>query len=142
MSARCRITRVPIDAAALLAACTTARDGAALLFVGVVRNHNEGRAVDGLSYDVYQEMAERVLEEIAVEAETRWPVGAIAVTHRVGALAIGDVSVAIAVASPHREEAYAASRYIIEELKTRAPIWKREGYIDGESAWLDGALPE
>jgi molybdopterin synthase catalytic subunit len=141
MSSRCRITREPIDAAALLEECTAAEDGAALLFVGVVRNHNEGRAVGHLSYDAYEEMAARVLEEIAGEAEARWETGRIAVVHRIGRLEIGEASVAIAVAAPHRGEAYAASRYIIEELKKRVPIWKREGYVDGESEWLGGEVP-
>lgn len=141
MSSRCRITREPIDAASLLQECTTAEDGAALLFVGVVRNHNEGRAVGHLSYDAYEEMAARVLEEIATEAEARWETGRIAVVHRIGRLEIGEASVAIAVSAPHRGEAYAASRYIIEELKKRVPIWKREGYVDGEAEWLGGEVP-
>lgn len=141
MSSRCRIIREPIDAAALLRECTTAGDGAALLFVGVVRNQNEGRAVGHLSYDAYEEMAARVLEEIATEAEARWETGRLAVVHRIGRLEIGEASVAIAVAAPHRGEAYAASRYVIEELKKRVPIWKREGYVDGETEWLGGAVP-
>lgn len=141
MSRRCRITREPIDSAALLGECTTPEDGAALLFVGVVRNHNEGRAVGHLSYEAYEEMAARVLEEIAGEAEARWEAGRIAVVHRIGRLEIGEASVAIAVAAPHRGEAYAASRYIIEELKKRVPIWKREGYVNGEAEWLGGEVP-
>lgn len=141
MSERCRVVREPIDTAALLAGCTSPEDGAALLFVGIVRNHNDGRSVGHLSYDSYAEMAERVLEEIVEEAESRWSVGGIAVVHRIGRLEIGETSVAIAVAAPHRGEAYEASRYIIEELKKRAPIWKREGYVDGDSEWLGGQLP-
>lgn len=141
MSGRCRITRAPIDAAALLAECTAAEDGAALLFVGVVRNHNDGREVGHLSYDAYEEMAARVLETIVAEAEARWEIGRAAVVHRIGRLEIGEASVAIAVAAPHRGEAYEASRYVIEELKKRVPIWKREGYVDGEAEWLGGAVP-
>jgi molybdopterin synthase catalytic subunit len=141
MSGRCRITREPIAAASLLEECTAAEDGAALLFVGVVRNHNEGRAVGHLSYDAYEEMAARVLEAIVAEAEGRWEIGRVAVEHRIGRLEIGEASVAIAVAAPHRGEAYEASRYIIEELKKRVPIWKREGYVDGEAEWLGGAVP-
>jgi molybdopterin synthase catalytic subunit len=141
MSSRCRITRAPIDAAALLEECTTAEDGAALLFVGVVRNHNDGREVGHLSYDAYEEMAARVLEQIVAEAEGRWEIGRAAVVHRIGRLEIGEASVAIAVAAPHRGEAYEASRYVIEELKKRVPIWKREGYVDGEAEWLGGEVP-
>jgi molybdopterin synthase catalytic subunit len=134
----CRITRTPIDAGELLEAVPTERDGAALLFWGVVRNHNEGRAVSHLEYEAYPEMAEAVLSEIAAEARARWPIGGLAIVHRLGRLSIGEVSVGIAVAAPHRAAAYEASRYIIEELKQRVPIWKREGYAEGDEHWLGG----
>jgi molybdopterin synthase catalytic subunit len=134
----CRITREPIDATALLHAVPAPSDGAVLLFWGVVRDHNEGRAVRHLDYDAYPAMAEAVLQEIASEVRQRWPIGGIAIVHRVGRLEIGDASVGIAVASPHRADAYEASRYIIEELKRRVPIWKREGYVEGEDRWLGG----
>lgn len=137
----CRITDAPIDAAALLAGCATHADGAALLFVGIVRNRNEGREVGHLEYSAFEAMAVRVMEEIAAEAARRWEAGRIAVVHRVGRLELGEASVAIAVASPHRDAAYQASRYIIEELKRRVPIWKREGYLEGESEWLSGHSP-
>jgi molybdopterin synthase catalytic subunit len=137
----CRITDLPIDAAALLAECTTHADGAALLFVGVVRDRNEGREVGHLEYSAFSAMAERVMEEIAGEAAARWETGRIGVVHRIGRLELGEASVAIAVASPHRDAAYQASRYIIEELKRRVPIWKREGYLEGESEWLSGHAP-
>ena len=135
------VTHEPIDAAAMLAACPTSSDGAALLFVGVVRDHNEGQAVGHLEYAAFVAMAERVLQEIVTEAAARWSVGRIAVQHRIGLLRVGEVSVAIAVASPHRDEAYQASRYVIEQLKQRVPIWKREGYVEGSSAWLPGHDP-
>lgn len=135
----CRITRSPIDAGALLEAVPATRDGAALLFLGVVRDHNEGRSVSHLEYQAYPEMAEAVLEEIAAEARSRWPIGGIVIVHRLGRLAIGEASVGIAVASPHRGDAYEASRYIIEELKQRVPIWKREGYLEGGERWLGEA---
>ena len=93
-------------------------------------------------FEAFAPMAERVLDEIVAEARERWETGSMAVVHRVGRLEIGEASVAIAVAAPHRGDAYAASRYVIEELKKRAPIWKREGYLDGESEWLGGASPE
>jgi molybdopterin synthase catalytic subunit len=137
----CRITREPIDPASFLSGFTSASDGAAVLFLGVVRDHNDGREVGHLEYEAYAEMAEVTLRQIAVEAAGRWETGRIAVTHRIGHLQIGEVSVAIAVASPHRGDAYGASRYIIEELKKRVPIWKREGYLEGESEWLRGAVP-
>lgn len=135
------ITREPIDAARLLGDSVSADDGAALLFWGVVRNHNDGRSVSHLEYHAYADMAERMMHRIAEEAISRYGVGGVRVVHRVGMLAIGEASVAIAVASPHRAEAYEASRYVIEELKKRVPIWKREGYVEGESEWVPGFTP-
>lgn len=135
------MTADPIDPSAILAECVTDSDGAALLFLGTVRNHNEGREVGHLDYQAYVPMAEAALREIVAEARKRWDTGEIAVTHRYGRLEIGDVSVAIVVASPHRGEAYGASRFIIEELKKRVPIWKREGYLTGEGEWLRGQEP-
>lgn len=140
-TARCRVSHDSIDGHALLAETVSPRDGAALLFLGVVRNHNEGHDVAHLEYDAYLEMAAGTLEAIVAEACERWETGEIRVVHRVGRLEIGEASVAIAVASPHRDAAYSASRYIIEELKKRAPIWKKEGYVAGESAWLGGVEP-
>lgn len=138
----CRVTREPLDPAALLGTVTSSADGAVLLFWGVVRDHNDGRAVSHLEYDAYIPMAEAKLSEIMAEARSRWDVGRIAVMHRIGRLEIGEASVGIAVASPHRAEAYDASRYIIEELKRRVPIWKREGYTQGGAEWLGGETPE
>lgn len=134
-----RVCAGEIDAAALLAGVSGPGDGAALLFVGTVRNVNQGQEVTHLDYEAYAPMAERVLAEIAAEARSRWNTGAIAIHHRVGRLEIGQVSVAVAVAAPHRAEAYAASRYVMEELKKRVPIWKREGYAGGASEWLRGS---
>ena len=136
------ITSGPIDAAALLRGAARPSDGAALVFLGVVRDHNEGREVGHLDYQAYPEMAEAVLCEIAGEARSRWDTGSIRVVHRTGRLEIGEVSVAIVVGSPHRGDAYGASRYIIEELKKRVPIWKREGYLEGDSEWLSGTQPQ
>ena len=137
----CSITAEPIDAAALLSRVVSPSAGAVLLFWGVVRNENDGREVAALEYEAYAEMAEAKLREIAAESAHRWGVGGIAVVHRIGKLAVGEASVGIAVASPHRSEAYEASRYVIEELKRRVPIWKREHYADGPSEWLGGAVP-
>lgn len=141
-SPHARIVEGPIDVADLLAGAAGDEDGAVLLFLGVVRNHNEGREVDHLDYRAYPAMAEATLLEIVREARGRWRTGAITAVHRIGRLDIGEVSVAIAVAAPHRQDAYDASRYVIEELKKRVPIWKREGYVDGESEWLEGSTPE
>lgn len=128
----------PIDPARLLGDVVSDDDGAALLFWGVVRNRNEGRAVSHLEYSAYAEMAERMMRRIGEEAIDRFGVGDVRVVHRVGRLEVGEASVAIAVASPHRAEAYEASRYMIEELKRRVPVWKREGYVDGDREWVPG----
>src|SRR5215203_2570100 len=120
----CSITAEPIDSARLLQDAISSSDGAAILFLGVVRDHNDGRDVGHLDYQAYPAMAEATLRDIVGEARTRWNMGAISVVHRIGHLEIGEASVAIAVAAPHRGEAYESSRYIIEELKKRVPIWK------------------
>jgi molybdopterin synthase catalytic subunit len=138
---RCRIVTGPIDVSALFGDAASPSDGAVLVFVGVVRESNEGRDVEHLDYEAYAPMAESVLSEIVAEAEERWETGRISVVHRVGQLAIGDPSVVITVAAPHRGAAYDASRYVIEELKKRVPIWKREGYVTGESEWVTGTVP-
>jgi molybdopterin synthase catalytic subunit len=131
----------PIDPGSVLARVGHPEDGAALLFVGVVRNHAEGRAVRGMRYDAYEEMAAQVLRAIADEAGRELGTDRIAVVHRVGELSVGETSVAVAVSSPHRAEAYAASRYVIEEIKKRLPVWKREHYEDGGQAWVQGVTP-
>jgi molybdopterin synthase catalytic subunit len=131
----------PIDTSDVLARVGAEEDGAVLLFLGIVRDHAEGRPVEGMRYDAYEEMASEVLKAIAVEASKRLGTDRVAVVHRVGELGIGEVSVAIAVSSPHRAEAYDASRYVIEEIKKRLPIWKKERYSGGEAAWVEGTVP-
>jgi molybdopterin synthase catalytic subunit len=138
----CVVTRDPIDVEDLLRRVRSDADGAVLLFTGVVRDHHEGRAVEALSYEAFEEMAVGKIEKICEDVRSRFEVGDIAVAHRVGDLAIGDVSVAIAVAAPHRDAAYAGSREIIERLKREVPIWKRERYDGGEEAWRGGHAPE
>jgi molybdopterin synthase catalytic subunit len=135
------VTEDAIDPARMLGGALSPADGAALLFWGVVREQNDGRAVSRLEYSAYAPMAEREMLRIADEARERFGTGAIHVVHRVGMLEIGEASVAIAVASPHRAEAYEASRYVIEQLKQRVPVWKREGYVDGETEWVPGFTP-
>ena len=106
-----------------------------------MRIQNQGRSVLRLHYESYDAMAEEVLGEIVTEARERFGAGKIAVQHRSGSLEIGEVSVAIAAAAPHRAAAFDAVRYVIEQIKTRLPIWKREDYEDGSSRWLEGAVP-
>jgi molybdopterin synthase catalytic subunit len=130
------ITSQPIELASLLASVQAPSRGGVASFLGLVRDHHEGRAVLRLDYSAYGEMAEAECGRIVAEAEARWRV-AVALRHRVGSLAIGDAAVAVVAASAHREEAFAACRYVIEEVKRRVPVWKREFYADGTTAWVD-----
>ena len=110
------------------------------MFVGVVRNENGGREVRYLEYEAYEEMALPLMEEIEREARAKWPVSDVRIAHRLGQIQIGEASVVVAIASPHRAEAFAACRYAIDTLKARVPIWKKEFYADG-SVWLDSNDP-
>jgi molybdopterin synthase catalytic subunit len=133
---RTAIVDRPIDLNALVAEVARAANGATIVFVGTVRDVNNGRAITGMDYTAYTSMAERELADIVAEAASRFETSDIVVEHRVGALTLGDASVAIAVAHPHRAEAYDASRYVIEQLKQRVPIWKLEHYVDGTREWV------
>jgi molybdopterin synthase catalytic subunit len=133
------LTRFPISLEALCHEVAAPECGGIATFLGLVRNHHEGRAVLGIEYSAYQEMAESVSEAIVAEAKARWPVR-IALLHRTGELEVGEVAVAIAAAGAHREEAFAACRYVIEEVKRRVPIWKRERFVDGTEAWVESGL--
>lgn len=133
-----------IDAAALVAEVANTANGATLVFVGTVRDVNDGRDVSGMEYTAYRSMAQRELFDIVREAAEQFSTDDIVVEHRLGALQLGDASVAIAVAHPHRGPAYDASRYVIEQLKRRVPIWKLELYTDGTREWVGAgsASPE
>lgn len=135
------VTSDVIEPSDVLARVGAREDGAAILFLGVVRDHADGRPVSGMRYDAYVEMAEPVLAEIAREAASRLGTDRVAVVHRVGELDVGEVSVAIAVSSPHRAEGFDASRYVIEEIKKRLPVWKKEHYADGSAEWVEGTVP-
>ena len=115
--------------------------GAVVTFLGLVRNHNLGRSVRYLEYEAYAPLALRTFERIAREILERWPGARLALHHRVGRLEIGEASVAIAVASAHRRDAYVACRYAIERVKQIAPIWKRE-FFDGGDVWIEGAAAD
>ncbi len=133
----CEMTSEPIDAAALVEAVRTDEAGAVSVFYGVVRNTNRGRRVLYLEYDAYPPMAEKKMRAIAEEVRERWPVTGVAMRHRTGRLEIGEPSVVIAVASPHRADAIEACHYAIDRLKTIVPIWKKEVFEGGEE-WLEG----
>jgi molybdopterin synthase catalytic subunit len=136
---RTAIVTHPIDPSSLLRECANHRNGATILFLGTVRDVNDGQPVTALDYSAYGSMAERELSAIVAEAASRWHTDDIVVEHRTGELDLGDVSVAIVVAHPHRGPAYDASRYVIEELKKRLPIWKREHYAGGQQEWVANA---
>ena len=134
------LTSEPIQLGLLIQAVRSPSRGGVASFLGIVRDHHSGRSVVELDYEAYGPMAEAECSRIVAEAEARWPVG-VAVQHRVGKLVIGDTAVAIAAAGAHRDEAFEACRYVIEELKRRVPIWKRERYSDGTEAWVDPTAP-
>ena len=132
-----RLTSEPIDVATLIRDVTADDRGAVSLFLGTVRNSNEGRDVNGIDYSAYDAMAVAEMNRIVDEATQRFEGVTILLTHRTGTLRVGDVSVAIACAHAHRSPALDANRYVIEQLKRRVPIWKREHYLDGTSEWVD-----
>lgn len=136
------VVRVPLPVDAATEWATTPASGAVVVFLGVVRDHADGRdGVTGLTYEAYEEAAVTKLAAVAIEARRQWPViDRIALLHRVGELALSDTAVAVAVSSPHRAEAFEAARYCIDTLKETVPIWKREHW-DGGSDWGTGAHP-
>lgn len=130
------ISDTPIDVAALRRALEGAGVGAVVCFEGRVRDHNDGRRVDGLAYQAYLELAETEGRRIVEEARARFAVDRIICVHRVGELALGEVAVWAGVSAGHRAAALDACRYVIDQVKARVPIWKREHYVDGASEWL------
>ncbi|MHB0971352.1 MAG: molybdenum cofactor biosynthesis protein MoaE [Thermoanaerobaculia bacterium] len=129
------LTDDPISTDALIADVLRDSDGAVVLFSGVVRNHHEGKRVESIFYDAYRPMAEKEIEKIVNGIRAEFPDVKIALLHRLGQLGVGDASIVIACASPHRAEAFAASRAAIDRIKETVPIWKRERGPDGEE-WV------
>ena len=109
--------------------------GAAVIFLGKVRNHSQGREVLYLEYESYETMAENLIEALIEQARCRWNIDGARVLHRLGKVGLGETAVLIAVESAHRDEAYEASRFLIEEIKHRVPIWKKEYFSDGTTEW-------
>jgi molybdopterin synthase catalytic subunit len=138
---RFRIVPEPLNAAAAASSVSAPSCGAVALFVGIVREENAGHRVTWLDYEAYAPLAVRAFEQIDREARERWTGVRLAIDHRVGRLEIGEASVVIAAASPHRAEAFAAARYAIERLKQIAPIWKHEHFEGGE-VWIEGATAD
>jgi molybdopterin synthase catalytic subunit len=133
---RCTLSEQPLDVAQVVARVAGADAGGVVTFVGTVRDASRGRSIRHLEYEAYPEMAEREMEKIADEAAAQWPGARVAMAHRTGRLAIGELAVVIAAAAPHRAEAFAAARFAIDTLKERVPIWKKEVAVDGEY-WVE-----
>ena len=125
-----------IDPAKLLKAVTRPDCGGVILFLGTVRDLTDGQATTALEYEAYAGMVEKELATIAAAARQRWPIGELAVVHRLGKLDIMDIAVAVAVSCPHRGDAFEACRFVIDELKQKVPIWKRDHTPDGAAAWV------
>lgn len=132
-----RVTKSRLDSAALCRAVSSPKHGAVASFVGTVRAVHAGRRVRAVTYDCFTPLAEKELARIKAAAERRWPV-LVGVEHRIGRLRVGEASVAIAAGSGHRAEAFEACRFVIEEIKRRVPVWKKEHYDTGDGRWLAG----
>jgi molybdopterin synthase catalytic subunit len=141
MTAATAITTGVLDVGALVRAVDATGVGAVATFVGLVRDHNLGRRVLHLEYEAYEPLARRGLDLIVEEAREHWPAVRLLIHHRIGRMAIGEASVVIVAASPHRADAFAASRYAIERIKQIVPIWKHE-YFDGGDVWVEGATAD
>ena len=129
------LTSEQLDSSVLTEFVTTNVDGAVVTFIGVTRDHNQGRVVEHLDYEAYQPMAQNKMLEIITEMRNRWPIGKIAVAHRTGRVDIGETSMVIAVGSPHRRPAFEACLYFVDRLKEVVPIWKKE-FFEGGEVWI------
>ncbi|TWU12316.1 Molybdopterin synthase catalytic subunit [Symmachiella macrocystis] len=137
------LTRDTIDYTTLTESVRSDQAGAVVLFLGTVREMTAGRQTAALDYDAYPEMALAKLAELETEARDRWPVIEVAMIHRIGHLELGEVSVAVAVSTPHRPDAFEAARHLIDRLKEIVPIWKKENFTDGTTEWVHpGTTPE
>jgi MoaE-MoaD fusion protein len=135
------VTASVLDPARAAGLVSGPRDGAVATFVGLVRDHNAGRQVLWIDYEAYAPLALKTFEQIVGEARERWANARVAIHHRVGRIEIGEASVVIAAASPHRADAFGACRYAIERVKQIAPIWKHE-HFDGGEVWIEGATAD
>lgn len=131
-----QLTRAIIDYHALTEAVRRPNCGAVVTFLGTVRDLTDGKVTIALDYEAYPGMAEKKLAEIEADVRQRWPVGDIALVHRLGHLEVGEISVAVAVSCPHRHQAFDACRHAIDRLKELVPIWKQENWSDGTTEWV------
>ena len=138
-SDRVAVSAEPLDVAEHLGFVADPAAGCSIVFTGTVRDHAPGKSdVSHLEYEAYEGVVERVIATVVAEARTEWPILRVAVSHRTGSLAVGEPAVVVAVSSAHRAEAFAAARYLIDEVKARAPIWKKEHWPGG-AEWVEGA---
>jgi len=133
------VTRKPIDIDRVMASVRDDSAGGTVVFLGTVRKKSEGKAVRGLTYEVYKEMAERKMGEIEAAVRERWPVVGMAIVHRYGSLEVGEISVVVAVSCEHRAEAFEACSYAIEAIKKSLPLWKKERFKGGDESWVKGS---
>ena len=124
----------PISLEALLAEVQSAERGGTCVFLGTVRTDDDVTAIE---YSAYEAMADAEIDRMLAEARERWPDAGVALRHRLGLVPVGEASIAIAAAAPHRDDAFAACRYVIEEVKKRLPVWKKEVHVDGTATWVD-----
>jgi len=136
-----QLTHDAIDYTALTEAVRSHQAGAVVLFLGTVREMTDGRQTTALQYDAYPEMATAKMAELEAEAREKWPVVEVGIIHRLGHLELGEISVAVAVSSPHRPDAFEAGRHIIDRLKEIVPVWKKENYSDGTTEWVHPGTP-
>ena len=136
MSGTRRLIDGPLDVDALVRSVAGVEHGAVCTFLGTARRHSEGRLVNLLRYDAYLEMAEAVIEEILADAMRSHPSARVEARHRLGPCPLGEASVAVVAAAPHRDAAFAACRFTIDAIKKRAPIWKQEVFDDGAAHWV------
>ncbi len=138
MKASAHITRGSIDPMKVLASVSDPEAGGSVLFIGTIRRRSGRKTVEGISYEVYKEMAVRKMVEIEAKTRKRWPVEKITMVHRYGDLEVGEVSVAVAVSCKHRAEAFEACRFAIDTIKRTLPMWKKERFRGGSQSWVKG----
>lgn len=131
-----KLTHDPIDYHTLTERVRSDQSGAVVLFLGTVREMTEGRQTVALDYQAYPEMAEAKMAQLAAETRERWPIDKLGIIHRLGRLELGEISVAVAVSCPHRHQAFAAGKYLIDRLKEIVPVWKKENWSDGTTEWV------
>jgi molybdopterin synthase catalytic subunit len=131
------LTRDPLSIDRLVAEVAAPAFGGTCIFLGTVRNGPDDQGVTAIEYSAYEEMVEAEFGRLLADARGRWPEARIVVRHRLGAIPVGEASIAIAAAAPHRAQAFEACRYVIEEVKRRGPVWKKELRLDGTEVWVD-----